>query len=276
MEHRIGATPEDKIKRLSPGILVDFEDAWYDAVDPTHFWMQWRNRVFLDLIASLQIGDAPLRALEIGCGNGIARHLIEKSTPWTVDAADVNPLALEMASPGRGETLLYNIFDRLPDRVGRYDAVILFDVLEHIENSTPFLDAALAHLRPGGYAFLNVPALQTFYSIFDKIMGHHRRYNRKTLLSEIAPFPVQLRNCRYWGFLLLPVLAARTVLMGLTRKDGADAKRIAQDGVKPPNLITKVMLNTLRRVETSLVKTPPLGTSIMLAVEKCAASRGPK
>lgn len=256
-----------EVKRLSAEQQVSFEDAWYDAVEPTHFWMQWRHRVFMDIIGDLGLAERPQKVLEIGCGNGVARDLIEQSTPWTIDAADLNPVALSLARPGRGETFLYNVLDRLPDRVGQYDAVILFDVIEHIENPGPFLEAAVAHLRPGGHLFINVPALQPLYSIFDKVLGHFRRYSRTGLTGELSGLSVRILECRYWGLLLLPILLARTVVFNLTRK-GDDPRRIAQEGVKPPNGLAAAFLNTLRRIETGVLKRPLLGTSVMAAAVK--------
>ncbi len=264
--------PALEVKYLSEKQDVSFEDAWYDAVEPTHFWMQWRHRVFLNMVADLGLTQRPLRALEIGGGNGVARDLIERDTPWTVDMADLNAVALDMARPGRGETLLYNALDLLPDRVGQYDVVILFDVVEHIENPRPFLEAAVAHLRPGGHLFINVPALQPLYSIFDKVLGHFRRYNRATLRGELVGLPTRILECRYWGLLLLPVLVARTTLFNLTRKND-DPKRIAQEGVKPPNGFAATVLHSLRRIETSLLKRPVLGTSVMAAAVKTDDAR---
>jgi 2-polyprenyl-3-methyl-5-hydroxy-6-metoxy-1,4-benzoquinol methylase len=40
----------------------------------------------------------------------------------------------------------------------QYDVAILFDVIEHIEPTRPFLEAVLFHLKPGGILLVNEPA----------------------------------------------------------------------------------------------------------------------
>ena len=79
----------------------------------------------------------------------------------------------------RPHRCLYNIHDRAPDLAARYDAIILFDVIEHIESPAEFLASALYHLKPGGRVFINVPALQSLYSKFDVAVGHYRRYSKR-------------------------------------------------------------------------------------------------
>jgi SAM-dependent methyltransferase len=90
------------------------------------------------------------------------------------------------------------------DAAGRYDAAILVNVLEHIEDD----DAALAHLfaalKPGGYVMIMVPALRFLYSALDAKVGHYRRYHRGTLRrqAEAAGFePVLARYFDAFGML---------------------------------------------------------------------------
>lgn len=65
----------------------------------------------------------------------------------------MNRTALEMAKPGKGQLFVYNILDQKPSLLGRYDAVFLLDVIEHIDDDTAFLRAALRHLQSGLYRF---------------------------------------------------------------------------------------------------------------------------
>jgi hypothetical protein len=55
------------------------------------------------------------------------------------------------AISGRGRILYYDILER-PGFTTNATSRILFDVVEHIENPHPFLEAVLFHVKPGGCA----------------------------------------------------------------------------------------------------------------------------
>ena len=152
--------------------------------------MQWRLAVALRLVeASGLLFDRPLRALDIGGGAGRFRDQMERATQWHVDMTDLHLPALRMARPARGRTLYYDVTQADPPLLGSYDAAFVFDVIEHLESPGPLLRAALAHLRPGGHLFLNVPALQALYSAYDVVQGHVRRYSTRTLAAELDGLP---------------------------------------------------------------------------------------
>lgn len=252
------------VEILSPAEAIDFPSQWYDIMGQDHFWMIWRTRAFLQQCRALSISTgAPLSVLEIGCGQGTLRRMLEAETRWTIDAMDLNAGALAESSPGRGRTALYNIHDRAPDLAARYDAIILFDVIEHIESPTEFLSSALYHLKPGGYVFINVPALQSLYSKFDVTVGHCRRYSKATLEAELGKAGIRKLDDRYWGLTMLPVLALRKLLVSLSRENGGEATTMVQRGVQPPNKLANAVLTGAMEFETRLIPNAPIGTSLL-------------
>lgn len=68
----------------------------------------------------------------------------------------------------------------------KFDTVIYIDVLEHIEDDQREFNDAAAHLRVGGRIIILAPAWPHLYSPFDRKIGHHRRYTRRTLGSLVA------------------------------------------------------------------------------------------
>ena len=102
------------VEVLSPAEAIAFPGQWYDIMDANHFWMIWRTRAFLQQCRALSIStETPLAVLEIGCGYGVLRRMLEAATHWTIDAVDLNASALCHSAPGRGRTALYNIHDRV-------------------------------------------------------------------------------------------------------------------------------------------------------------------
>jgi SAM-dependent methyltransferase len=68
----------------------------------------------------------------------------------------------------------------------RFDSILYIDVLEHIENDGAEVRTATAHLAEGGHLCVLVPAHQRLFSDFDRMIGHHRRYDRKSLQALIG------------------------------------------------------------------------------------------
>jgi SAM-dependent methyltransferase len=205
-----------------------------------------------------------LSVLDIGCGTGITCRQLRRTTNWVFHGADLNLEALNRCDLGGGRILYYDILEKRSDFREKYDLTILFDVVEHIENTEPFIEAVLFHLKPGGVALINVPALTALFSTYDTIAGHFRRYTRQTLAKEFERFDVTVIDQVYWGFSMMPLLWLRKrMLRGETNE-----ARVIRTGFRPPSPTAHVLLKAVMTLETAILKRPPLGSSVMAAVRK--------
>ena len=64
----------------------------------------------------------------------------------------------------------------------KFDTIIYADVLEHIKNDFKEIKLAINHLKIGGRLIILSPAHNYLFSIFDKNVGHYRRYNKKMFI----------------------------------------------------------------------------------------------
>ena len=64
-----------------------------------------------------------------------------------------------------------------------YDTIIYYDVLEHIKKDLSEVRTASKKLKKNGYLIFNVPAYQSFFSEFDRSVGHYKRYNKKDFIN---------------------------------------------------------------------------------------------
>ena len=245
-----------QIETLSQPQAVSMADEWFEFANADHFWMQWRHRVLLRAIK--RAGTSLRRALEIGCGNGVARDMLEHDLGIPVDGCDLNRTALEMAKPGKGKLFIYNILDQEPSLLGRYDAVFLLDVLEHIDDDLAFLRAALRHLRAGGLVVVNVPASMLFFSDYDRVAGHLRRYTAAGLATLLRQSGTEGETIQRWGLSMVPLLLARKVMLRGAKTAGA-----IRAGFVPPNEISRLLLHGMKNIETVLPFSMPFGTSIL-------------
>ena len=88
----------------------------------------------------------------------------------------------------------------------RWDVIFLLDVLEHIPANVEALRQVWKALRPGGYLFVAVPALQLFWTHNDQLAHHVRRYSRGDLLRLAEASGFRLLWSRYFMFFLSPLL----------------------------------------------------------------------
>ena len=90
------------IETLSQPQAVSMADEWFQFATADHFWMQWRHRLLVRALK--RAGDRVRNALEIGCGHGVARDMLERDLGIPVDGCDLNRTALEMAKAGQRPT----------------------------------------------------------------------------------------------------------------------------------------------------------------------------
>jgi len=77
-------------------------------------------------------------------------------------------------------------------------AIIMMDVLEHIENDKSFLNEILEKISKETIVFITVPAFQHLFSNLDTFLKHYRRYNRQQLLTLIHSCNLNLEKCHYF------------------------------------------------------------------------------
>jgi 2-polyprenyl-3-methyl-5-hydroxy-6-metoxy-1,4-benzoquinol methylase len=244
-------------------------EKWYEVGHADHFWFRWRLHALERFCAELGIPTGePLRALDVGCGRGLLIEQLEGATRWIVDGVDVNEAAVASAWRGRGNIACYDVHRPPPARLGAYQIVILCDVLEHVADPVALLRAIASHLRSGGWLLINVPAIAWLFSGYDRAVGHHRRYSRASLGREIGSAgSIGSLRFRYWGFPMIPLLAARKLWLDAwpgTRS--ADAVIEAGFSLRSP--IGNRFLDGLGRWEAASGLRFPIGTSLLAGGRK--------
>lgn len=240
---------------------VSMGNEWFELSDPGHFWVQWRFSVLQRFIEP-HLGPSS-RILEIGCGNGLIMWQMEHVLKLISDGCDLNAAALKDMLPVSGQVFLYDIFDFNPLLTGQYDLVMMLDVLEHIEDDRSFLQAALQYLRPGGWLVTSVPAHPGLFSVYDRHVGHVRRYVKQDFSRLLSEAGLQNIQVSYWGMAMLPMLWLRKWMMKFVQND-----KVIQAGFKPPHTLFNRFMLMLMHAETRLIRNTPSGISLMAAGQK--------
>lgn len=114
-------------------------------------WYYEEDKWEFDEAIEYVIEFKPGSLLEIGCGNGIfldkVRHLIDK-----VEGVDINTDALA-ACKKKG----LNVFLPSEEKSQSYDMIVLFEVLEHLEQPAAIISDLVNMLNDGGILIIAVP-----------------------------------------------------------------------------------------------------------------------
>jgi 2-polyprenyl-3-methyl-5-hydroxy-6-metoxy-1,4-benzoquinol methylase len=111
-----------------------------------------RERVAL---MAAQLETRRPRYLDVGCSTGFVVEAA-RNAGWDAVGTDLNPSAIEFGR-SRQLDLRTAALEDAGFEPGSFDAVSLFDVLEHLLDPLQTLRAAVRLLRPGGIIFLYVP-----------------------------------------------------------------------------------------------------------------------
>jgi SAM-dependent methyltransferase len=147
-----------------------------------------------------QFGDE-LRGtvVEIGAGSGtITERLCARADH--VIASDLSPARVdELRARFAGNDQVEVVEgDAAAVIAGRsVDAVVMVNVLEHLDDDVKVLMQLRESLRPGGVVALFVPAHPGLYSDFDRRIGHMRRYTRSTLGTALSRAGFDVPVIRY-------------------------------------------------------------------------------
>ena len=136
-----------------------------------------------------------------------------------------------------------------------FDTVVLVNVLEHIQDD----EAALGHLtrilRPGGHLLIFVPALRFLMSKLDLKLGHHRRYDKRELLTKIKCAGATPLMCRYFDLVGVATWFFPNTLFGFTSFN-----------LTLLRLNDRIIVPISRALER--VAPPPIGKNLILIASK--------
>ena len=97
------------------------------------------------------------------------------------------------------------------DVVEQADVTALLDVIEHIHDDHGFLQTIVEAITPGAKLVITVPRVAgAVVQLGRGILGHHRRYTRRSLKELVQPLPLDVVEVNYlFPEFVLPALARR-------------------------------------------------------------------
>jgi 2-polyprenyl-3-methyl-5-hydroxy-6-metoxy-1,4-benzoquinol methylase len=187
------------ISAFSPN---QFETAYPPGIE-RHFWQIARNHIIKTWLVRADMASGTL--LEIGCGRGI---VVDHLRSNGMDCVGCDLAAMPTQVPHIfGQT---DFRDLQKDLRCSITGVLLFDVIEHIDDAPAFLRSLRPSLPRVSQVLLTVPARAELWSYWDEHYQHFRRYDLRILREELAAAGMEPMRARYiFHSLYLPALLSR-------------------------------------------------------------------
>jgi len=184
----------------------------------------------------------PVRTFfEVGCGD--ANFLaVMRSRGWNVSGAEVSEAGAHSARAVHGIDVRVISFDAL-ELPGRYDAIGLYHVFEHLYDPRAVLRALRRHLREGGVLHLQVPNIRSVDGRLGRGAWHHlstpqhvnffEPTHLKRLLGDEGFEPLSMETYDPWHSPSSIAITTRTMLRGLVRKARPGSEPLGACGEEP-------------------------------------------
>jgi ubiquinone/menaquinone biosynthesis C-methylase UbiE len=166
-----------------------------------------RNHAIAALSRSIKTDSAVI--IDIGCSSGsMLRTLRERLPKATLIGADyISGPLLGLAASLPGIPFLQFNLVNCPLFSNSVDAVILLNVLEHIEDDFAAMQQAFRITKPGGVVVIEVPAGPHLFDIYDKQLMHFRRYTLKSLCEKLQRAGLHIEERSHLGVFVYPPFA---------------------------------------------------------------------
>lgn len=183
-------------------------------LEDRHWWFVGKRLLVEALLGDL-LARRGLRLLDVGCGTGgVLAGIAGRVRPVGVDGS---PLAL-VHCRRRGLTdVVCASLGALPFKAGRFDVVLLLDVLEHFADEQALLAEVGRLLRPGGHLLVSVPAFEFLWSEHDDVLQHLRRYRAGQLRGVLERAGLAVERLTYTN---VAAFAPALVVRGLLQRIG--------------------------------------------------------
>ena len=239
------------------------------AWTPAPRWLMRFDLLKRDLLDRL---DRSRPVVELGYGSGAVLELLSDrgfratGLDMSASASAIARARVARLPADRRPEVLVGGFEQLDGLRGEAGALLMFEVLEHVEDDVGLLRDIHELLGPGGAVLLSVPAHQARFSRVDEMAGHFRRYDRDVLEARLreAGFEPEVFWC--YGYPLANLLM-RVRRMITPDQAAADTSGLVERSAESGNMIPMrrlvgAVVNETTMLPFSLLQRPFMRTDL--------------
>lgn len=231
-------TGEGSVPELRDYYGFCYED---DAGNPlVQLYERWLDR--------LEARVRPGRLLDIGCGTGLFLQ-VARRRGWEPYGVDECEEALDYARSKFGLEVAQGEFSELPLGGRRFDAITLWDIVEHAREPVALLAEVRRRLAPGGVVGLSTPNQR---SILEAVAGPLYRMTGGRLRAPLEKFYIEQHFLYFTPETLRGALARAGLEAVELRRELTDLRRLHLEPAKRLLLRTLFLLARATGLENRL------------------------
>jgi SAM-dependent methyltransferase len=232
-----------------------------------HFWFRGL-RAFVTPLLQRAVGERrDARLVDCGCGTGANVDLLSQF--GRAYGFDLSAVGLRLGREAGRTRLARATVTAAPFPSEAFDLVSSFDVLYSLEDGDE--RAAISEmyrlLRPGGYALVNVAAMEVLRGDHSVLSRERRRYSRADLRSRLEAAGFVVERITYTNAtLFLPMVLGRA----LQRRRGLKAEGETEQEITVPFAPLNALLTAAVRAESLWLRwfDEPFGSSLLCLARK--------
>jgi 2-polyprenyl-3-methyl-5-hydroxy-6-metoxy-1,4-benzoquinol methylase len=147
-------------------------------------WERGKVRMYRELV-----GEGPRRILDVGCGNGRFLEILRDAgaPEWRLEGIEIDAGAAD-ACRAKGFPTHVGRVEEFHDDAGGFDAVVMLQLIEHVEDPGLVCERVFALLRPGGHFIIETPNLAglDYRGFRGRCWGHYHFPRHWNLFSTAA------------------------------------------------------------------------------------------
>lgn len=275
MNDNLPYTIVEGIKCFSPEVAssyADYPDSGFDLTDKkaaSSFWVSSRNRLFKKIVYNQMRSNGKTRFLEIGCATGdFIQHIVEnKNLVITGSEIYLNGLLYAKKNLPTVDFVQFDVTKGGIDE--KFDIIVAFDVLEHIENDVTAILNINKMLHKGGSLIVTVPQHMFLWSKLDEIVKHKRRYSRQELATKLQKNGFDINFSTSFLFFLFPLMLISRIFDKGRDKSQSDEAALEKRVTFPSAL--NWIFDLLMRIDESLIRfgvSLPFGGTLIVVANK--------
>lgn len=231
-------------------------------IEKNHFWFKNR-RSFIKSSVEKYLNPGS-KIIEIGSGTAyVARSLMDN---YDVAVGEIYQYGLEYAK-NYGINELYQFDLMTSPFIEHFDAIGMFDVLEHIDDDVLALKNTHKMLKKNGKLFITIPPHQFLWSYHDVAARHKRRYEYRQLTELIENNGFKVLDAKGFFISILPLLFLRIILNSENKSNLLESEELPGKTLNP---IINMVLDKICSLENKILMHLSLhfGGSLLVVAQK--------
>lgn len=130
--------------------------------------LEWENRRRLKILTRFLPPSSTAKVLDAGCATG--DFLLAAKTKYRMYGCDISPFAVDIAqkNPDIADNIFVSNLDSSMMKNAMYDAICLWDVMEHLWDPLSVFEGLVSMLKPSGFLMVSTPDIG---SMVARLMG---------------------------------------------------------------------------------------------------------